>query len=144
MPRDVEHAVMSLLPLLFSVSLLNTCWLGEVRPQILPEEGAWFQFSNESSIQEASPFTALTISSDGSRMVTAVRHGSLYVSDDAGFAWMAVPDTSPNSSSSSFWKALTSSYDGQHIFACQYDFGYVYSSSDYGATFSKHESLGIV
>ena len=123
------------------------CSVGGLEPQISADVGAWFHFANESATDDhpgPSPYTAIAVSSDGSRMVAAVRRGRIYVSDDAGLVWSAAAGTQVPStpSSTAFWQTLTSSDDGKYIFGCQYDYGFVYSSSDYGATFLRHENLG--
>jgi len=88
-------------------------------------------------------FSAVAYSSDANFIAVAGDYAfgaDIFTSADGGFNWLRT------SAPSSRWRGLTSSASGQYLFAIEsgLDFsgGYIYTSSDFGVTWSQKTSAG--
>ena len=82
----------------------------------------------------------ITSSSDGTRLAAAVGGwdgGYIYTSSDSGVNWY----TNDGSSGINYWNSITSSSDGRKLAAGTWD-DYIYTSDDYGVTWTKRTSAG--
>lgn len=82
-------------------------------------------------------------SSDGMRLVAGVDGGLLYTSSDAGVTWVERSSVVVGS-----WVSVASSTDGSKLFALSYEYEetppYLYTSTNFGATWTQHESTDIM
>jgi len=74
-------------------------------------------------------------SADGSRIYAAPRYAPMLTSADGGTTWTTLPLTPGNNG---FWTGVACSSSGQVVIGGNGDFGYLYTSTDYGATWTAH------
>jgi photosystem II stability/assembly factor-like uncharacterized protein len=83
---------------------------------------------------------SVTSSDDGMHMAATASYSVVYTSSDAGSTWTARPTISAQ------WAGLTSSSDGSHLAAAEQggmQGGYIYTSTDYGAHWSRLQGAGV-
>jgi photosystem II stability/assembly factor-like uncharacterized protein len=89
-------------------------------------------------LTDTNGLSILSSSSDGIKLVAAVRGGYIYTSKDSGVTW-----TERRSSGKRYWSSIASSTDGTTLIACEsYGLaGYIYTSPDSGVTWTKSEDI---
>ena len=85
-------------------------------------------------------WTAVTMSSDGTKLAAAVRWGNIWTSTDSGGTWTE----RPVGSGKDMWEAIASSSDGTKLAAASKSFlgtgGSIWTSTDSGGTWTERTS----
>jgi hypothetical protein len=89
-----------------------------------------------SGIPASAQYYGTASSSDGSRLITGINPGIIYISTNYGVSW-----TAQTIDPSARWFAFAGSSDGRTLIATAYDVGFVYTSIDFGVTWRKAVSI---
>ncbi|MCX6854660.1 MAG: tandem-95 repeat protein, partial [Verrucomicrobia bacterium] len=116
--------------------LLAGQWNGFI--QVSNDQGATWTARN--TVAERSYQGGFAFSADNSRMYAAPRYSPMLTSTDGGTTWTALPLTPGNNG---YWTGVACSTNGQVVIGGNADFGYLYTSTDSGATWATHLTDGL-